>query len=172
MTQKKTLIVLAIVLVALVALIAVGIPLLTAAGQQGQEEQDEKIYLCSLPRSELERIAYTLGDDSTLLICVDGYWQTEDGQRLDDNTAYNLVSAVCGLYSTQIAHTGARHFADCGLDEPTLTVSAATVGGESITIRVGAYNNGLDRWYCTIDGGKTIYLIGNNLYNRYSAALF
>lgn len=169
MTQKKTLIILAIVLVVLVVLILVGIPLLTGAGQQPAAEQEEKTYLCSLSRSELERIACTMGDRSILLLCVDGVWQTEGGEPLDDNTAYNLVSAVCGLYSTQIAHTGERHFADCGLNEPTLTVSAATAAGDTITIRVGGYNNGLDRWYCTIDGGKTIYLIGNNLYNRYSA---
>lgn len=44
-------------------------------------------------------------------------------------------------------------------------------GDASVTIRVGAYNNGLDKWYCTVNGGDTVYLIGNNLTRRFSAAV-
>ncbi len=167
--QKRTLIILLAVLAALILLITVGIPLLTAGGKE-PKELDEKLYLCSFSKAELERIAYTGENGSAVLVRADGVWQLEDGTPVDATAAENMVSAVCGLYSTQIAFTGAEHFADCGLDAPTLTVSAVA-GDASVTIRVGAYNNGLDKWYCTVNGGDTVYLIGNNLTRRFSAAV-
>lgn len=171
--QKRTLVVLLAVLAVLAAVILLIIPALTGANEDQVEELDNKLYLCSFSKSEVERIAYSNKTGSAVLVCENGIWFVEDsGEEVDQTAAANMVAAVCGLYSTQIAFTGEEHFSDCGLDAPTLTVSAATTDGKSIAIRVGAYNNGLDRWYCTVDGGDTIYLIGSNLCTRYSAPLF
>ena len=169
-TQKRTLAVLLAILAVLILLIVVVIPLLTAKEDQ-PSELEEKLYLCSLPKSGLERIAYASPEGTVVLVNNGGLWQLEDGTAVDQTAAGHMVSAICGLYSTQIAFTGEEHFAACGLDTPSLTVSAAAAEG-SVTLRVGAYNNGLDKWYCTVDGGDTIYLIGNNLVNRFTAELF
>ena len=170
--QKRTLIIMLVVFAILMVLILVFIPRLTASNSEPAEPAEEKTYLCPLSRSDVERIEYTRDGATTVLIRADSTWAVEgSAETPNSDVTDNMLSAVCGLYSKQVAFTGEEHFADCGLDEPTLTVTASGPNG-AVTIRVGGYNNGLDRWYCTVDGGDTIYLIGNNLCTRYSADLF
>ena len=170
--QKRTLIIMLAVFAVLMVLIIVFIPKLTASGNQEPDPEDEKTYLCPLSRSEVERIEYTREGVTTVLTRTDTGWTVEGSSETPDSLVTdNMLSAVCGLYSKQVAFTGKKHFADCGLDQPTLVITVSGSAG-SVTYRVGAYNNGLDRWYCAVDDGTTIYLIGNNLCTRFSAELF
>lgn len=162
--QKRTLFILLAVLAALILLILFVIPNL--GRPQAASESENRIQLCTLDRSEIQRIIYTAEGATRTLTLSGGMWLYEDGSAETQDTVSKMLSAVSGLYSTQIAYSGAEHLAACGLDAPALTIIAYG-SGTSVTLTVGSYNNALDRWYCTVNGGTDIYLIGNNLSARF-----
>lgn len=162
--QKRTLIILLAILAILIFLILFVIPDLGKVEPSAAE--DSRTFLCSLTRSDIQRIKYTTQEGTYALTLSDGVWTQENGAEADTNTVSNMLSAITGLYSTQLAYEGSSHLSDCGFDAPVLCVTASGPSGE-ITITIGSYNNGLDRWYCTVDSSTKIYLIGNNLPTRF-----
>lgn len=164
--QKPTLIILLAILTVLILLILFVIPRLGRT--EVTEMADERIFLCPLERTDLASLQYTAHGNTHVLTLVDGTWVDGSGIAADQDAVAQMLSAVAGLYSTQLAFEGEAHFADCGLDRPTLTVTASGPKG-GVLITVGSYNNALDRWYCTVNGSTDIYLIGSNLPTRFGA---
>ena len=162
--QKRTLCILLAVLAVLILLIIFVIPNL--GRPKTVPEADPRIQLCSLDRSEIQQITYTAAGSTRTLTLSGSTWLYEDGTAENQDMVTKMLSAVSGLYSTQIAYRGTEQFTACGLDKPVLVITASGADS-SITLTVGSYNNALDCWYCTVNNGTDIYLIGNNLPTRF-----
>lgn len=101
------------------------------------------------------------------------YWADDPEFPLDQNCITGILNIITGLKPQQTI-TGGDALEDYGLDEPSMTLTAAGTDGKELTLALGNQVSGdSGSYYLLIDGDEsTVYVVSGTLASRLSSGIY
>lgn len=166
MKQKKTMILLAVVLITLVA-VYIGLKCWNQHMEEEKEKQEEEQKLSIVDAEELSSISYTDGDSEMSFVKQDGIWYDESdrGIRISQDAADMLETAITDLTaSRELEEPDA--LGDYGLENALYRIEYTDQEDTESVISVGNAVN--DDYYATIGDTGKVYTISSDFISQLS----
>ena len=166
MKQKKTMILLAVVLITLVA-VYIGLKCWNQHMEETNEKQEEEQKLSIVDAEELISISYTDGDSEMSFVKQDGTWYEESdrGIRISQDAADMLETAITDLTaSRELEEPDA--LGDYGLENALYRIEYTDQEDTESVISVGNAVN--DDYYATIGDTGKVYTISSDFISQLS----
>ncbi|MGN1191533.1 MAG: DUF4340 domain-containing protein [Dorea sp.] len=166
MKQKKTMILLAVVLITLVA-VYIGLKCWNQHMEEKKEKQAEEQKLSIVDAEELSSISYTDGESEMSFVKQDGTWYDESdrGIRISQDAADMLETAITDLTaSRELEEPDA--LGDYGLENALYTIEYTDQDDTESVISVGNAVN--DDYYATIGDTGKVYTISSDFISQLS----
>ena len=161
MKQKKTMIIMVIILAVLLAMYG-GMKAWNGHSekQKKAKEQDEKISLLDV--KNLKTFSYESGNSKMSFSKKDGEWiyDADEGVRLKQSTIKSTAKEITGLTAVRELKNPDEK-SDYGLDKPNYTISYTSKDGSKGTIEIGDASG--DNYYAMTGDSNSIYTISGTL---------
>lgn len=168
--QKKRIITLCVLLGAVAVLAVVYVAFVPKNGGASTAETtgsaDTSVYVAQDDASTITAISYTWqGQTVDLVYSSDrGKWRWADDASfpLKYDFPASMATAISTILCDRFVEESSEHFADFGLDEPYLSITA-TYGDVSHTYNIGDYNKFSSNYYFNVGGTDNVYMVAPGL---------
>ena len=160
MKQKKTMVILIIILAVLASFYG-GLRVWSRkAAEKEAKEEVEKIMVTDL--QDLSSFSYSNGKETMNFIKEDGTWKLEDDKeiRLNQSTVESMGEAASRLAAVRELKEP-DDLKDYGLTTPSYTISLTTKDGDKETLYVGDAAG--EDYYAMAEGTQKVYTISSGL---------
>ena len=173
--QKKTILLLAVILVLLAVILAASKALREEADQAAAEEADQQAESITQPESDYTALTYNNGS-ATLSFHLDetGNWVWSDDTEfpLDDSTITSILYQISNLTPQQTITEGDTLEA-YGLDQPSATLTATEADGSTVSVALGGTTTDGNSYYMLLNGQESpVYIISDRLYTYMSKTIY
>ena len=161
MKQKKTMLIMVIVLAVLLALYG-GLKAWNSHSEKQKKAKEDKEEVSLVDVKSLKSFAYESGGSKMSFTKDDGEWvyDEDDGVRLNQSTIKSTAKEITGLTAVRKL-SNPDEKSDYGLDSPDYTVTYTAKGGIKGTIQIG--NAAGDNYYAMIEDSDAVYTISGTL---------
>lgn len=161
MKQKKTMLIMVVVLAVLLALYG-GLKAWNSHSEKQKKEKEDKEKVSLVDVKSLKTFAYESGGSKMSFTQKDGEWvyDEDDGVRLEQSTIKSTVKEITGLTAVRkLSDPDEKE--DYGLDSPDYTVTYTAKDGTRGTIEIGDAAG--DNYYAMIQDSDAVYTISSTL---------
>ena len=161
MKQKKTMLIMVIVLAVLFALYG-GLKAWNSHSEKQKKAKEDKEKVSLVDVKSLKSFAYESDGSKMSFTKDDGEWvyDEDDGVRLNQSTIKSTAKEITGLTAVR-KPSDPDEKADYGLDSPDYTVTYTAKDGIKGTIQIG--NAAGDNYYAMIEDSDAVYTISGTL---------
>ena len=157
MKQKKTMLIMVVVLAVLLALYG-GLKAWNSHSEKQKKAKEDKEKVSLVDVKSLKTFAYESGGSKMSFTQKDGEWvyDEDDGVRLEQSTIKSTVKEITGLTAVRkLSDPDEKE--DYGLDSPDYTVTYTAKDGTRGTIEIGDAAG--DNYYAMIQDSDAVYTI-------------
>lgn len=161
MKQKKTMLIMVIVLAVLLALYG-GLKAWNSHSEKQKKAKEDKEKVSLVDVKSLKSFSYESGGSKMSFTKDDGEWvyDEDDGVRLNQSTIKSTAKEITGLTAVRKL-SDPDEKSDYGLDSPDYTVTYTAKDGTKGTIQIG--NAAGDNYYAMIEDSDAVYTISGTL---------
>lgn len=161
MKQKKTMLIMVIVLAVLLALYG-GLKAWNSHSEKQKKAKEDKEKVSLVDVKSLKSFSYESGGSKMSFTKDDGEWvyDEDDGVRLNQSTIKSTAKEITGLTAVRKL-SDPDEKADYGLDSSDYTVTYTAKDGTKGTIQIG--NAAGDNYYAMIEDSDAVYTISGTL---------
>ena len=161
MKQKKTMLIMVVVLAALLALYG-GLKAWNSHSDKQKKAKEDKEKVSLVDAKNLKTFAYESGGSKMSFTKKDGEWvyDEDDGVRLNQSTIKSMAKDITGLTAVRKLSNPDKK-ADYGLDSPDYTITYTAKDGTEGTIEIG--DTAGDNYYAMIQDSDDVYTISSTL---------
>lgn len=161
MKQKKTMLIMVIVLAVLFALYG-GLKAWNSHSEKQKKAKEDKEKVSLVDVKSLKSFAYESDGSKMSFTKDDGEWvyDEDDGVRLNQSTIKSTAKEITGLTAVRKL-SDPDEKSDYGLDSPDYTVTYTAKDGTKGTIQIG--NAAGDNYYAMIEDSDAVYTISGTL---------
>lgn len=161
MKQKKTMIIMVIILVALLAMYG-GMKAWNSHSEKQKKAKEKEETVSLLDVKNLKAFSYESGDSKMSFSKEDGEWiyDADDGVRLNQSTIKSTAKEIAGLTAVRELKDPDEK-SDYGLDKPDYTITYTAKDGSEGTIVIGDAAG--DNYYAMTKNSDSVYTIAGTL---------
>lgn len=161
MKQKKTMLIMVVVLAVLLVLYG-GLKAWNSHSDRQKKEKEGKEKVSLVDVKSLKSFAYESGGSKMSFTKENGEWvyDEDDGVRLNQSTIKSMAKEITGLTAVRKL-SDPDEKSDYGLDSPDYTVTYTAKDGTKGTIQIG--NAAGDNYYAMIEDSDAVYTISGTL---------
>ena len=161
MKQKKTMIIMVIILAALLAMYG-GMKAWNSHSEKQKKAKEKEETVSLLDVKNLKAFSYESGDSKMSFSKEDGEWiyDADDGVRLNQSTIKSTAKEIAGLTAVRELKDPDEK-SDYGLDKPDYTITYTAKDGSEGTIVIGDAAG--DNYYAMTKNSDSVYTIAGTL---------
>lgn len=161
MKQKKTMLIMVVVLTVLLVLYG-GLKAWNSHSDRQKKAKEDKEKVSLVDVKSLKSFAYESGGSKMSFTKENGEWvyDEDDGVRLNQSTIKSTAKEITGLTAVRKL-SNPDEKSDYGLDSPDYTVTYTAKDGTKGTIQIG--NAAGDNYYAMIEDSDAVYTISGTL---------
>lgn len=135
-----------------------------------KREEEKTMSPISVSKDDVTALTYVYeGETITLEKNGDTWTCKEDSERdISEETVDSMLETLCTVTADESVDVD--NLSDYGFDEPEADITLTTQEGTT-TVKYGMYNDILTKYYLSVDGSKTLYLVSGDASTAFKKTL-